>query len=251
LVLAARGAQASGAGLISAALPAGLQAIVAGAVSGPMTLALPQSQEQSLAPGALEIIAGQPASAWVAGPGLGREAGTGELLRAWLRQNCLPLVLDADALNAIAPLRAGQILAAPLTLLTPHPGEAARLLDCSVPQVQAGRLAAAREIASRSGAVCLLKGARSVLARPDGAALINSSGNDLLAVGGSGDVLAGLAGGLLAQGLDPWRAGALAAYAHGLAADLARAEGITRGWAVERLPEYIVKAWSVLEARSA
>jgi NAD(P)H-hydrate epimerase len=251
LLLAAQGAQASGAGLVSAALPQGLQALLSASLRGPMSLGLPQSQDQSLALAALEVMARQKASAWVIGPGLGQETGAKELVRAWLRQNRLPVVIDADALNALAPLSSGQILAAPLALLTPHPGEAARLLDCPVSWVQADRLSAAREIAARSGAVCLLKGAASVLARPDGEVLVNGSGNDLLAIGGSGDVLAGLAGGLLAQGLDPWPAGALAAYVHGLAADLAREEGIIRGWMVERLPEYIVKAWSRFHEKSS
>jgi NAD(P)H-hydrate epimerase len=247
LLLAAQGAQASGAGLVTLALPRGLQAIAAAALRGPMSLGLPQSRNMSLTPDSLETLAGQPASAWVMGPGLGREAGAGQLVRAWLQQNRLPIVLDADALNALAPLRPGQIANPALALLTPHPGEAARLLDCSTAQIQADRLGAARQIASGSGAVCLLKGAASVLARPDGEVLINSSGNDLLAMGGSGDILAGLAGGLLAQGLEPWTAGALAAYIHGLAADLARKEGISRGLPVESLPPYITKAWSVLE----
>jgi NAD(P)H-hydrate epimerase len=249
LVLAARGAQASGAGLVSAALGHSLQGMVAGALSGPMTLSLPQNFSQGLSREALAVILEQPAGAWVAGPGLGRDEESWEVLRAWLRQNRLPLLLDADALNALAPLREGQIKAAALTLLTPHPGEAARLLGCQAAQVQADRLGAAREIAARSGASCLLKGAGSVLAKPEGDVLLNSSGNDLLAIGGSGDVLAGLAGGLLAQGLSPWRAGALAAYIHGLAADLARAEGISRGWMVESLPAYIIKAWGKLEEK--
>jgi NAD(P)H-hydrate epimerase len=247
LILAARGAQASGAGLVSAALGHSLQNIAAAALSGPMTVSLPQNFSQGLSREALAVILEQPAGAWVAGPGLGRDGESWEMLRAWLRQNRLPLLLDADALNALAPLGQGQIKAAASTLLTPHPGEAGRLLGCATAQVQADRLGAAREIAARSGAVCLLKGAASVLAGPEGEILINPSGNDLLATGGSGDVLAGLAGGLLAQGLSPWRAGAMAAYIHGRAADLARAEGISRGWPVESLPSYIVKAWGELE----
>ncbi len=247
MVLAAQGAQASGAGLITAALPHGLLAALEARLAAPMSLGLPENSQQSLSMSGLAALLEAPASSWVVGPGLGQDEEARALACAFLNKNTLPVVVDADALNALAPL-AGKPIAAGQALLTPHPGEAARLLNLSVGQVQKNRLLAAQEIARQSGAVCLLKGAASVLAHPDGRALINHTGNNLLASGGSGDVLAGLAGGLLAQGLSAWEAGALAAYAHGLAADLAAAEGITRGWPMEELAGYIVKAWGNLEA---
>ena len=245
LTLAAMGAQASGAGLITMALPHSLQNIVAARLSAPMSLGLPQTSQQGLSLDALDIILKQKASAWVIGPGLGTEEESRQLARVFLKNNRLPVVVDADALNALAPLSKDQI-ASPEALLTPHPGEAARLLDCTVEDVQSSRISAAHAIASLSGAVCLLKGAASVLAAPGGQVLINHSGNDLLASGGSGDVLAGLAGGLLAQGIPVWQAATIACHVHGLAADLARAEGIMRGWPIEQLPLYITKAWQAL-----
>lgn len=246
MVLAARGAQASGAGLVTVSLPHSLLPALDSRLIAPMSLGLAETSQQGLSMKALEVLQVQPATSWVVGPGLGEEEESRSLARAFLQQTNLPIVVDADALNALAPLASKQPLS-PNALFTPHPGEAARLLNCPVAEIQRDRLQAAREIALRTGAVCLLKGAASVLAAPDGRALINHTGNNLLAAGGSGDVLAGLAGGLMAQGLSAWQAGALAVYVHGLAADLAQEEGIKRGWPMERLADYVVKAWSVLE----
>jgi len=127
-------------------------------------------------------------------------------------------VLDADALNVLAPLRRAIAPAVPV-VLTPHPGEAARLLGWSTPQVQADRTGALRELTRRSGAVVVLKGARTLVG--DGARWFqNTTGNPGMATGGSGDVLAGLLGALLAQGLAPFEASCLAVHAHGRAGDL-------------------------------
>lgn len=140
-----------------------------------------------------------------------------------------PLVLDADALNAIAlrePLRAA--LAQPrkaATLMTPHPGEAGRLLGVTAREVQADRVASALALAARLHAHVVLKGAGSVCASPDGRWSINTTGNAALASGGTGDVLAGLVGALLCQGLDAWRALQYAVCLHGAAADTLVARG--------------------------
>jgi NAD(P)H-hydrate epimerase len=247
VALAAMGAQSSGAGLITAAVPHSLLPILETKTTAVMGLGLPQNLQQGLALAAEKILPGLAANAWVVGPGLGEENESRQLARDFLKQNHLPVVIDADAINALAPLKPGQI-ASPAALLTPHPGEAARLLNCTTAQIQANRLEAALSIAKLSGSVCLLKGAASVLAHPDGRALINHTGNHLLASGGSGDVLAGLAGGLLAQQTNAWQAGALAAYLHGLAADLALRDNIKRGWPIELLPSYITRAWNELLA---
>jgi hydroxyethylthiazole kinase-like uncharacterized protein yjeF len=132
-----------------------------------------------------------------------------------------PLVLDADALNMVS---AGVDLRNALShrsgaLLTPHPLEAARLLGCSAAQVQADRLAAARRLAADFGAVVVLKGAGSVIARPDGLVAINVTGGPALATAGTGDVLAGLCGALLAQHWPAWEAALAAVWLHGAAAD--------------------------------
>ena len=160
----------------------------------------------------------------VAGPGAGApdSAFAREVLPRLLAAD-QPLVLDADALTALAHQRALphadlRRRRAP-TLLTPHPGEAARLLGASVADIQGDRVAAATELAHRFGADVVLKGAGSVCAGPDGDWAINASGNAGLASGGTGDVLAGVIGALLAQGMAPAQALRLAVWAHGAAAD--------------------------------
>jgi NAD(P)H-hydrate epimerase len=109
-------------------------------------------------------------------------------------------------------------------VLTPHPGEAARLLRVSVAEIQRDRVAAAREIARRAQAVCVLKGARTVSAHPDGRVSLNPTGNPGLGTGGTGDVLTGVIAALLAAGLGPWDAARLGVFAHGRAGDLAAAK---------------------------
>lgn len=156
----------------------------------------------------------------VVGPGLGHGPTTSELIIDLLA-GTTPAVLDADALNAFAG-RASRLagINAPL-VLTPHPGEAARLLGWSIIEVQVDRLRSARRLAELSGAVVVLKGARSVIATPAGEAFINPTGNPGMGTAGAGDVLAGLCGALLGQGLSPVDAAIVATFAHGKAGDLA------------------------------
>jgi NAD(P)H-hydrate epimerase len=129
-----------------------------------------------------------------------------------------PLVLDADALNAIAGTTWLRERAGP-TVVTPHPGEMARLLGTETTSVQADRLGVARAFAQRENVVVVLKGARTVVASPDGGAAICPTGNPGMGSGGTGDVLAGILGGLVAQGLAPYDAAALGVFAHGAAGD--------------------------------
>jgi hydroxyethylthiazole kinase-like uncharacterized protein yjeF len=154
--------------------------------------------------------------------------GGGQAVRTVLHQvisSALSLVLDADALNAVAQDPALQSLltrrglAKRPTILTPHPLEAARLLDCTAAQVQADRLGQARQLAHRFGAVVVLKGSGSVIAAPDGTLGINPTGNARLATAGTGDVLAGMMGARLAQGDNAWQAATRAVFWHGQAAD--------------------------------
>ncbi|MFC0251869.1 NAD(P)H-hydrate dehydratase [Massilia consociata] len=164
----------------------------------------------------------------VIGPGMGGSAGAMRLLAKALDGNS-PLVVDADAINLIgaSPDLLGRLAGrrAP-TVLTPHPLEGARLLGMTAGVVQADRLASAREMAVRTQATVLLKGSGTVMARPDGAVVINPTGNAGLATAGSGDVLAGICGTLLAQGWPAWEAAIGAAWIHGAAADLLVAHGI-------------------------
>lgn len=154
----------------------------------------------------------------LAGPGLGESAR--RLLPALLGENApwCGAVLDADALNALAAgAYAGPL--PPGCVLTPHPGEMARLLGRTVAEIQGDRPAAARACAEKFGCVAVLKGAGTLVAAPDGRLALNETGNPGLSRGGSGDVLAGLLAALLAQGLDPFGAALCAVWLHGAAAD--------------------------------
>ncbi len=167
-------------------------------------------------------------STQVLGPGMGDSAGA---IRALVKalDGPSPVVLDADALNLVAasPDLQGHLSgrSAP-AIMTPHPLEAARLLGVTAAVVQQDRLAAAREIAARFGAVVVLKGSGSVVAAHDGMAIINPTGNPGLATGGTGDVLAGVCGSLLAQGWPAWEAALGAVWMHGAAADWLVQQGV-------------------------
>ncbi|MGP3971864.1 NAD(P)H-hydrate dehydratase [Streptomyces sp. 6N223] len=156
--------------------------------------------------------------AWVVGPGLGTGPDAGETVADVLRAG-VPVLVDADGLRQISP-EALRDRAAP-TVLTPHAGEAAALLGTSRERVEGARLASVRELAERYGATVLLKGSTTLVAGPAGPVVANPTGTAWLATAGSGDVLSGLAGSLLAAGLAPLDAASAAAYIHGLAGALA------------------------------
>lgn len=164
----------------------------------------------------------------VIGPGLGNSNSALQLLSQWL-QNKLPLFLDADALNLIAQHQALQQDVKSrnaITVMTPHPAEAARLLGSSTEAVQAGREQAALNIAKQFNCIAVLKGNNTLCASYNGHIAINHTGNVGLASGGTGDVLSGVIGALLAQGVSPYDAAQLGVYLHGLAADTLVARGI-------------------------
>ncbi len=220
-ILCARGALRCGTGLVSLAVPRTLNPIFETTLSEAMTITLPASQH---APGyddhgvITSALAGK--TALVLGPGLTTGEETARLVRSLYREVELPMVIDADGLNILATapeLLQQQPPAA--RILTPHPGEMARLLGCSSAEIQADRLGAVARLAGVAGLFCVLKGAGTVIGGPDGRAAINSSGNAGMAGGGMGDVLAGLIGGLLAQGYSPWDACRLGVFVHGAAAD--------------------------------
>ena len=159
------------------------------------------------------------------GPGLGQSMQAIELLIFWLTEplgQSLPMVLDADALNLIAEhAHLAELLKRrhAQTIITPHAGEAARLLGVSAESVQANRVDAALNLAKAFNVICVLKGAGTICAYPDGACFVNTTGNPALASGGTGDVLTGLIASLVAQGVNPGDAAKLGVFAHGLAAD--------------------------------
>lgn len=163
----------------------------------------------------------------VAGPGMAKSDESRDLLSRALAASGA-VVLDADALNMISAdpaLQAQVVQHQGGAVITPHPLEAARLLQCETAQIQSNRIEAARELARRFGCIALLKGSGTVIAAPHGAAMINPTGNPALATAGTGDVLSGLCGALLGQGYNPWQAAVAAAWLHGAAADRLVKEG--------------------------
>ncbi len=222
--LAGWGALRAGAGLSTVASPAAVRPEVAGFAPELMTEPLPATREGFLGKGAakraLELAAER--SVIAIGPGLGTRPGVAAEIRELVRRSPVPVVLDADGVNAFAGRSRASLAArkAPL-VLTPHPGEAARLHGVTPAEIQGDRLGWARRIAAEANAVCVLKGYRTVIAAPDGQAYVNPTGNPGMACGGMGDVLTGLIAGLIAQGLEPLEAAILGVYVHGLAADIA------------------------------
>ena len=213
----------AGAGLVTAAVPASAQAALVGYRPEVMAEPLPETASGALAWPAIDrlrqLIQGK--DLVVAGPGLGTEPDTVQVLHALVAETRVPLILDADALNAFAG-KLDRLDGRGRTLvLTPHPGEMGRLIGASTEAVQADRLRAARELAGARGCHVVLKGYRTLIAAPDGHVDVNPTGNPGLATAGSGDVLTGMAAGFLAQGLEPAEALRCAVYLHGRAADLA------------------------------
>jgi NAD(P)H-hydrate epimerase len=220
-LLCARGALRSGAGLVTICTPGDLNQIYETALAEAMTLPLTSSGKGYAADTDYAEISKALASkqAMVIGPGLGQEKATGKLVSRLYREQKLPMIVDADALNLLASDPAQLTKPPGVRILTPHPGEMARLTGKTTKEIQVNRLEIARDFAAAHNVFVVLKGANTIIAEPDGRAAINATGNPSLAVGGSGDVLAGFIGSLLAQGQSPWEAISLGVYAHGLAAD--------------------------------
>ncbi len=224
--LAANAALIGGVGLVTLAVPAGVRRLLRGLVPEVIVTTLPSEDggfAEAAADALEDLLPGKTAVA--VGPGVGRAAGTAAFVRRVVDEVELPAVVDADGLRALV----GRAGAAPAPrVLTPHPGEMAALLALTNAEVEADRPGAAARAAREQGAVVVLKGASSVLASPDGELLVNPTGNPGMASAGTGDVLTGLVGSLLAQPRqlagDPLGAAAAGVYLHGLAGDLAAAE---------------------------
>ncbi len=239
-LLSCAGALRSGAGLVTLATAASLHPIIAGALPEVTHLPLPEGEPGHIGAAAAASIgtARSTYDAVLAGCGLGQDPGTVKFVRTVARQkSALPLVLDADALNALAGLKTWWA-SLPDCILTPHPGEMARLSGLTAEKVQADRLAAARTHAEKWGKTVVLKGAHTVVAAADGRAMISPFATAALATAGTGDVLAGVIGGLLVQGVTAFEAACLGVYVHGAtAARLASVNGDTGMLASDLLPE--------------
>jgi hydroxyethylthiazole kinase-like uncharacterized protein yjeF len=222
----------SGAGLVTAAVPAAVLPLVAAVAPELMTWPLQSGTAGGISPDCLapEALAALMAGKTVLaiGPGLGQAAETVKFVTGLLAATKIPAVIDADALNILAakPVLLGKLAKGRTVVLTPHPGEMARLAGITVAEVQANRLKVARGFAEQFGVTLVLKGARTLIAHPDGRVAVNTTGNPGMAKGGSGDLLTGLVAGLLAQHPgEPGKAVEAAVCLHGLAADLAVREG--------------------------
>ncbi len=241
IAMAARSAVRSGVGLVYVLTPGEAAAAVASLVPEAMVHAASDRVDGSLAAEALTNWNHEldDFDAILVGPGLTRNLDAQALCRSVIATASVPLVLDADALPDAAHVDVLCRADAPL-VLTPHPGEMARLMGCDVRAVQVDRLKVGRDAAARTGATVVLKGHGTVVAEPNGAVFVNSTGNPGMATGGMGDVLAGLTVGLLAQGLAPCDAARAAVYLQGRAADTAAWQGaqrsLTASDVIEALP---------------
>ena len=244
--LAGQGALRAGAGLVTVATRAdALQPAMAHA-SELMGLAL--TEHGPLGPADLDALleAAAGKQALVIGPGIPRGAQTAELLGELLEQVETTCVLDADALNALAQDLEQLRAAKGKLILTPHPGEMARLTGKTAAEVNQDRVGLARQLAARTGAVVVLKGARTVIADPGGEACVNPTGNPGMATAGSGDVLAGVLGALVGQGLSPLDAAVVGVFAHGLAGDLMAQECGQLGLVASDLLAGLPRVWARL-----
>jgi len=261
-LLVCRAAGRTGAGLVTLAVPESLQPLFAGKVVEATTMGLPEDDVEEVDPEpALAQILDHEHDAIVVGPGLRPGLATAELVRLLIRvsgeTDSAPIVLDAEALRSLATMDGWWEGERRPAVLTPHPGEFARLRagsgrgeadDGDITSNDEARVAAARDAAATWGSVVVLKGARTVIADPDGTVAIAPFENPALASGGTGDVLAGAIGSLLAQGLAPFAAARLGVYLHGVAGESVRERLGDAGLLASDLPDGLAIARKRLAA---
>lgn len=248
-VLACAAALRTGAGLVTAGVPQSLNSIMENKLTEVMSLPLPETDRRTLAPAGLELLKPRLKgfAAVAVGPGLSRYPEALEYLLELLSMVSQPLIIDADGLNALAEDVSILEAAAGPVILTPHPGEMARLLGVPIAEIQQNRLETAVQAAAKWGAVVVLKGNRTIIAAADGRVCVNPTGNPGLATAGTGDVLTGMIAGLAAQGLEPAAAAALGVYLHGLVGDRVQQEKGMRGLIAGDLIEYLPTVLRELE----
>ena len=249
--LASEAALRTGAGLVTLATPKHLNPILEGLLPEVMTLPLPETDAGSLAASGISSIlefAEKTNSILAIGPGLSQHPETVSLVHQLVRENRkqrlgLQMVIDADGLNALAQTSEIISLLDREVVLTPHPGEMARLTNASVPTLEKDRINTAQQFASKHGLTLVFKGAPTVSADANGDVWINSTGNPGMATGGMGDVLTGVIAGLMAQGIPSQNAAALGVYLHGLAGDIVAERlgmhGLTASDVLKAVPQAI------------
>lgn len=240
-VLCANAAVKSGAGLITCAFPQKAYCAIAPKLTEPLMLPLPDDEKGFLVTDAISEIGEKlnQSTAVVTGCGLGVTEGTREVLKYILNNASCPVIIDADGLNILSEnINILKTVGVPV-VLTPHPGEMSRLLNRSINEIQADRISACKELSQKTGAVVFLKGSNTVIAF-ENEVYINPTGNQGMAKGGSGDVLSGIIGALLAQGTDPLKSAVCGAYIHGLCGDLLAERysltGLTPSMLIDGLP---------------
>ena len=244
-VLAANGAYRSGAGLVTAGVPQGLNSILETKLTEAMTAPL-GSDDETYFTGEMSDTAAKIAkdmNVAVLGPGMRKDESTREFLFDFLRKTQIPTVLDADALTMIAEDISILSEVKGNAILTPHPGEMARLTGLTTEDVQKDRLDVARRFAGEHGVIVVLKGNRTIIASPDGDVFINPTGSPAMATGGTGDVLSGMIGGFICQGWSTLESAIVAVFIHGLAGQMIEERKGQRGTLaqdmVDVLPEVI------------
>ncbi len=246
--MAALGALRIGAGLVTAAVPAGAMGPVAAIAPELMTWGLEDNSGGAISDVNLARVAALTAGKTVLaiGPGLGQSAETAKFVTGLLSATDMTAVIDADALNILAakPQLLKKLTKGRTLVFTPHPGEMSRLTGKKTAEIQANRLEIARAYARRMGVILVLKGARTLIAHPDGRVAVNTTGNPGMAKGGSGDLLTGFIAGMIAQfPHDAGRAVEAAVYLHGLCADMAVREGDEHTLLATDSPAYLPRAF--------
>ncbi|WP_027339461.1 NAD(P)H-hydrate dehydratase [Halonatronum saccharophilum] len=241
--LMAQAALKMGGGLITLGVPRGINAILEVKLTEVMTYPLAEGADGFLTSESLkeieDLILDRDLLAF--GPGIGKGEEIGYIVEGLVKKVNKPLVIDADGLNAILSLDLLKKRKQD-TVLTPHPGELARLLGVSIQEVEEDRINVAKKFAQEYGVILLLKGARSIIASPKGDIYINPTGNAGMATGGSGDLLTGMISSLIGQGLSSLEASIVAAYLHGLAGDLGSKELTEYSLTPSDLLSYLPKA---------
>lgn len=234
----------AGAGIVTLGVPQSLNEIMEEKLTEVMTYPLTETAERTLDAGAYDEVVKKVKEFDVLaiGPGLTEHESTVKLVRDLLENVKLPVVLDADGLNALAGQTPLLKKRSAETIITPHPGELGRLVGKTAAEVQEDRVGLAKKAATQWKVVCVLKGTRSVIADPSGEVFINSTGNAGMASAGTGDVLTGIISSLWAQGLKCLHAAVLGTYLHGLAGDMATKDKTIYGLVATDLIEYLPRA---------
>ncbi len=244
-VMAGFSALRIGTGLVTLGVPEGLNHIFETKITEAMTLPLSQTNEQTINPAAKNKILNflKKTDAAAIGPGLSQNRETAQLIRELIREIKMPMVIDADGINALAGHADILRKTKAQIIITPHPGELSRLINITADDINRDRIAIARKASQQYNIIVVLKGANTVIAEPDGNVYINNTGNPGMASGGTGDVLTGMIAGLICQKVSPINAAIAGVFLHGLAGDITARQkgetGLIAGDMIKKIPEAI------------